>query len=330
MRQSEIKRISERNRKQLVRYQAERRRDMYVLLDNTASVIERVIMQVSDEGKVDPASVGFIHTGITAAMVGLRPRMRSLIVSSMKHSADLGIMQGIYSSVNHKGHQVGTSYFDVQGRIRRSDPAREKFIDSKWAKLQSKIVGEQLVFHKTGTTLTESIYDTARQAERNLKAQIGSAAVMDAPVKEVTSIVSNALTRPAKEVRQAIERGSKVISQAAADAPVTPGYSASAFTNFSALLTIKTQSAYNGGVKGYAGSKPMVKGYISRVHTGNPEPYDASINGLYFPKGQEPDPPYHFGCQCTLELVYDEPAQSQWGDEEQRRGYDYWMSKNVA
>ncbi len=330
MKQSEIKRISERNRKRMVRYIRDRRTDLYVLLDNTASVIERMVIRVADEGKLDPTKLGLIHAGIIGAMVGLRPRMKSIIVSSMKTSTDMGITQGLYASVDQKRFQIGTSFIGADGKVRRFDPTKERFADSKWAVLQKKVVNEQLVFLKTGTTLTDSIYDTTRQVERNLKAQIGTAAVMGAPVKDVVNIINNTLTKPAKEVRRAVERGGTVITQAAAEAPVTPGYSASAFTNFSALLVIKAQSAYNGGIKGYAESKKIVTGYISRVHTGNPEPYDASINGKYFQKGMEPDPPYHFGCQCTLELVYDVPAQSKWGDEDQRRGYDYWMGKNVA
>lgn len=329
MNQAEIKRVAEQTRQRLLDYMADKSRDLYQVLDGAAGNIDRAAVAVAEDNKINSARLGYIFAAIAGMMVGLRPRLSAIIIGAMRKGIDLGMIQAILSSTDKEANQVGTSYIGVDGEVRRYDPARERFSESRWFAMQQAIVDDQLVFKKTGTSLSDSIYDITRQAEKGLKSQIGTAVIMGGSLISIGAIINNLLTRPAKDIR--IEAGKDmVLAQAAKVAQVTPGYSASAFTNLNALTIVKTQSSFNAGIINYANAKSAVMGYISRVHSNNPCDYCASIDGKYFPKGEEPDPQYHYGCMCTLDLAYKEAAEAQMATEDQMKGLEYWKSKNVA
>ena len=304
MNQTKIKRASEKVRKDFLSYLTEHSAALYAILESSANRIDRIVINHSQDGIVKTETLPILQETVNNTMLHVRPAAGRYIVASMKKSADFGLIAGIVSlaAISEKNIDIGTSFINADGKIIRFDAAKQTFADSKWAAWQTDIVDELLVYKKTGIGVSDTIYDITRQAEKTLNANIGTAVLIGTGLKEINDITRKALI----------------------------GENRSVLTQLETFETVKAQAAFNAGITKYAEERGVVVGFISRVHTNNPEPYDKSIDGLYFPKGLEPDPPYHFGCQCTLEPVVDEPPVELWADEDQRRGYDFWMAKHAA
>ena len=88
------------------------------------------------------------------------------------------------------------------------------------------------------------------------------------------------------------------------------GVSRSAYKNALRVSRTELARAYNEGTVRYGKEKAWIKGWISRVTSGNPAPYDASVDGQFFPKDDPPPIPYHPNCVCYAELVTDDTPDS--------------------
>lgn len=315
-----IRKVTLLARKDWQLYTVAQEREIYAIFSAAANEIERKVQRLIQRGKVPPSRLFILHKSITEEMAAIRPRLVNKIKTGMSGSVDYGLKTGIISMDKALGKtarkvQIGSGYIGKDGKIRRYNPTKELYADSRWAKINGAAMDSLLRFKPSGITLSSRIWDITWQTEKALRQQLATSVLIGESPATLSRTIRSRLLMPETlrgRARQEYHPGAGIYK--------------SAYKNSMRVTRTEFARAYSEGTRRYAQEKEWIKGYISRVTSDNPADYDASIDGVYFPKDSEPSPPYHPHCMCYLELVYDEivPEKEQWADADQLQGPEHW------
>jgi len=295
-------------------------REIYAIFSDAAVQIERKVQKIVRRGKVPPFRLFALHRSITDELAAIRPRLASKIKAGMSGSVDYGLKTSIISMDKALGGtakklQIGSSFIGKDGMVRRHNMAQELYADSRWAKINGAAMDSLLRFKPSGITLSKRVWDITWQTEKTLRHELASSVLIGESPAALSRTIRGRLLMP--ETLRGVAKQEYH--------PGTGIYK-SAYKNAMRVTRTEYATAYSEGTRRYAQEKTWIKGYISRTTSGNPAEYDASIDGVYFPKNSEPSPPYHPSCMCYLELVYDEivPEKDEWADADQLQGPEHW------
>lgn len=316
-----IQRATKKARKNFDKWTEQQLTDIYLIFDQSADEIAKRINAQVKEGKIPPARLGKLYTDVTTEIRTLRTKLNSKMLTGVNQSIDLGIESQIRildGNVPGKKVQVGTSFFDKNGNIRKYNPVIQTAQESQWAKLHANALKAYIKFSPTGQTLSSKVWDLTYNAEKAIRSAVTRGVILGDSPQKLSRDIRQFLIEPDKRFRR-IRKGTKLVpSQAMKEYTPGRGIYKSAYKN--ALRTARTEyaRAYNEGTVQYSMSKKWIKGWISRVQSTNPAPYDLSVNGKFFKKKEGIDIPYHPNCLCYAEIVTDEtpsdklkPAQSR-------------------
>ena len=317
-------------------YTLAERQQIFDLLDRSADRIVAAMESLVVKGKYPPVRLTLLHRSIKSEMARLRPALQRRIKAGMSESINLGMESGIYTmlaagdDLKKRNIQIGTSHIAADGTVLRYRAGKEIYTDSTWARINGEAMDALLRFKPSGITLSRRVWDITWQAEKAMRQSLGTSVLIGESPARLSRIIRGHLAQPDKLFRRVRGKDGKLkLSKPAMLYHPGPGVYRSAFQNAVRLARTEYARAYTEGTLRYAAEKTWIKGYISHTTSGNPAPYDASIDGMYFPKGSQPAPPYHPNCMCYLELVYSESPKSEYANADQLKGPDYWNQKTA-
>ncbi len=299
-----IQQATLRGRKNFENFQLVHERRLFFILQDSSRVIERKITRFAQRGVLPPERLSILNREIRAEMAALRPRIGGVVRRGMSNSVDLGLKTSIKSMdavqnaglLNQRfGIQIGSSFIGKDGIVRRYNAAQETFAASTWAKINTNAMKSLLKWQPGGIIFSERIRDIKYQSQKIILGKIGTAVATGQSAQELS-----------REIRQHLAQPVTLRGKALANARPGVGISRSAYKNALRVSRTELARAYTEGTVRYGMEKTWIKGFISRTTSGNPAPYDASVDGQFFQKDDPPDIPYHPNCVCYAEIVTDD------------------------
>lgn len=322
--QETIKKAVLQSRKEWLHYTVKQERQIYALLDGAAVKIRRRLARYAQEGKIPPgrlvallgSTINPHPDSIRGILRQLRPELRNLAKNGMRQSINFGIktqinaLQGIELP---KGAKLGlsSSFIGKDGVIRPYDVSRELWKDSVWGRINSDAMDFLIRTQYGRIAFSERIWDITWEAERQIRNRINTGVVLGESVDVVAKDLQKYLAEPNARFHRVRKDGRLVLSKPAKAYRPGRGVYRSAYQNSRRLVRTEYARAFSEGTVRYAKRKTWLKGFISRVGSGNPAPYDESVDGKFFTKDSPPEIPYHPNCMC-----YAEPVLSEVPDEE--------------
>lgn len=308
-------------------YTVEQEKKIFKLFDDAAN---RLIIQINAAavaGEIPPARLVGLLQNVTEEMKRIRPKLAATLEQGMRRSVDFGISGGIYGADVAKGARhikvgVGTSFIGKDGVIRRYDPRVELYKDSVWARINGEAMDSLLRFDPGGLMFSERVFDITWQSQKAIRSAINTAVLLGHSPQELSRAIRGFLAEPEKLFRRVRDKktGKLVLSKPTKKLVLsrpakafTPGAGVYRSSYKNALRVARTEMAraYHEGTLRYGREKSWIKGNISHTTSGNPAPYDDSVDGQFFAKDDPPDIPYHPNCVCFAEIVMDDTPDSQ-------------------
>ena len=296
-RAQEIQRATKRARKNFSAYTVAQDRRLFDIYDDAIRTLTARLHTYSTQGVIAPARLGLMLRQVEEQVKLLRPQLRRELLKGINNAVDFGIESGLMGADaalvrSRKKAMLGTSFFGRDGKLRKFDPKVELYAESKWATVNREAVDAMLKYQPRGLTLSKRVWDVSWQTERALRTQISTGIMLGEGPAKISRRIRGNLGLP-DTFRGTVRRDFK---------PGT-GIYRSAYKNALRVARTETARAYAEGQYRYGRTKKWIVGYISRVGSGNPAPYDASVDGQFFPKDTPPDIPYHPNCMCYPETV---------------------------
>ena len=302
-----IKEATLRGRRNWEHFSLNHEKRLFFILQDASISIERKIARYANKGTLTPARLGVLRAEIKAEMAALRPRLGLLTKRGMSDSVDLGLKSSIktmeaakIAETSRRGIQIGSSFIGKDGIVRRYNAGHETYAASTWAKINTRAMESLVKWNPGGLIFSDRIWDITYQSQKIILGKVANAVVTGQGAAELS-----------REIRQHLAQPVTLRGAARANARPGVGVARSAYKNALRVSRTELARAYNEGTVRYAREKTWIKGFISRTTSGNPAPYDASVDGEFFPKDDPPDIPYHTLCVCYAELVLDETPDSE-------------------
>ena len=298
-----------KGRKQWENFSLTHERRLFFVLQDSAAAIDRKIARFAERGVIPPSRLAILRREIRLEMAALRPRVGGLIKRGVSNSVDIALKASVKSMdaiqraglLNPRfGVQIGSSFIGKDGIVRRYNAAKETFAQSTWAKINTNAVEASLSWNPGGLVFSERVWDLTYQSQKIILSKVSRAVVIGQSAEELS-----------REIRQHLAQPVTLRGGARANARPGVGVARSAYKNALRLSRTELARAYNEGTVRYAKTKTWLKGYISRVTSANPAPYDDSVDGQFFPKDDPPAIPYHPNCVCYAELVTEDIPDDQ-------------------
>jgi hypothetical protein len=310
-----IRRATAAARKQYDRYEVTKLKEIYSVFEQAANDIELKISRMAVEGKIPPERLQTVLNMLTNEMLYIRNTLNQMIPDGISDVIDFNLKQqiNIFNGNVREGAnaQIGSSYFKKSGEIARYNPRAERYIESQWYRLNTSAVQAVMSWNPAGETLSDRIWKIAINGERALHQQTRIGVILGESADVLSRRLRPFLVQPDKLFRR-VRKGGKLVQSKAMKA-YTPGRGIykSSYKNALRLARSEYARAYTEGTIHYSRSKDFIKGWISRIGSSNPAPYDLSVNGKFFSKERGIDIPYHSQCMCHAEIVTDDTPQSQ-------------------
>ena len=304
-----IEQATLQGRKNWEHFQLANEKKLFFILQDSATVIERKIKKFTVKGVVPPSRLFALRKEIKDEMKALRPKLGLTLKRGMSRSVDIGMSTSIKSMdaiqkagflSAKKGVQVGTSFIGKDGVVRRYNASEELFAQSTWAKINKNAMESLLRWQPGGLIFSERVWDLTYQSQKVLLSKVSVAVATGQSAQSLSRDIRHLLAQPVT-----------LRGKARANARPGVGVARSAYKNALRLSRTELARAYHEGTVRYAREKTWIKGFISRTTSGNPAPYDASVDGQFFTKDDPPAIPYHPNCVCYAELVTDDTLDSE-------------------
>jgi hypothetical protein len=223
---------------------------------------------------------------IDAEVARMRTSLNAKIRAAMSQSIDQG-MAGMIQTANSAGVkgniQIGSSFFGIDGKIRRFDPGVSTLANSQWGKINQTAMDHLLRFRPTGLTFSQSIWNANWDVQKNIRNAVNGAVLTGKSsqklAREITQYMSPTGLRTGRGVYK------------------------SAYKNAWRLTRTEINRAYHEGQIRYSKSKPrVIDGHIWRL--GGSGPWRCicpDLAGRFFPTDMTPQKP-HPQCMCYLEF----------------------------
>ena len=315
------------SRKDWLKYNVRQERAIHGLLKDAASRIEQQLNRYAVSGKLPPGRLISLlgkrnnpsPDSIRGIMRQLRPKLNDQIKKGMMQSANLGMetmIQGLKGTQLPRNAKlgIGSSFIGKDGKIRPYNVASEKWKDSVWGRINSDAMDFLVRTQYGRIAFSERVWDMTWEAEKQIRNRINTGVLLGESVDKVARDIRPYLAEPNARFHRVRKDGKLVLSRPARAYHPGRGVYRSAYENARRLARTEYARAYHEGTVRYVQRKTWLKGFISRVGSDNPAPYDASVDGKFFPKDQPPEIPYHPNCMC-----YAEPVLEDVPDEELER-----------
>lgn len=318
-RQNLIRQAVLKGRKDWLHYTIKQEKQLYALCEDAAQRIQAQIIKYQKEGKVPPGRLTALlgsqtnprPDSIRGIMRELRPKMSGQIKSAMTQSVNFGMKSAMAGLYNVKGQLppgikvgVGSSFVGLDGVIRTYDVSKELYKDSVWAKINGDAMDALMRTQYGGITLSERVWDITWDVEKQIRNRVQTAVLLGESADKLARDIKKFLIHPDSRFHRVRKDGKLVLSRPAKRFHPGRGVYRSAFQNARRVARTEMARAYHEGIVRYANQKKWIKGYISRVGSDNPAPYDAEVNGKFFPKSDPPMIPYHPNCYSRDTEVY--------------------------
>ncbi len=331
-RSKNITTATEKARRQYDKFEQAQLESIYDLFDDTAKDLTVQISRYETAGIVPPERLQLTLNTVTNELIDLRVSLDRMILTGINDTVNLSLEQQIYILNGNvpagSEIQIGTSYFRKDGTIARYNSALETYAESQWHQVNSSAVRAVLSWNPAGETLSDTIWNVAINAEKSIHNQIRISLLQGESATTLSRRIRPFLIEPDKQFRR-VKKGYKFMpSKAMRDYTPGRGVYKSAYKN--ALRTARTEyaRAYTEGTIHYSHGKDFIQGWISRIGSGDPAPYDISVNGKFFSKERGIDIPYHPNCMCYAETATIETPESKLKPAMDRTAYNRGQLKS--
>jgi len=155
-------------------------------------------------------------------------------------------------------------------------------------------------------TFSQKVWDITWDAEKLIRNRVNTGVLLGESVNKVARDIRPYLAEPNARFHRVRKDGKLVLSKPAKAYHPGRGVYRSAYRNARRLARTEYARAFHEGTVRYVQKKNWLKGFISRVGSDNPAPYDEYVSGKFFPKDSPPMIPYHPNCMCYAEPVFAE------------------------
>jgi len=306
-------------RKDWLHYTIKQEREIYALLSGAADRIQKLLAKYAQEGKLPPGRLVSLlgsefnpaPDSIRGIIRQIRPDLRMLAKNGMRQSINFGMQTYIYALQaqtlpKNAKLGIGSSFIGKDGKIRAYDVSKELWKDSLWGRINSDAMDFLMRTQYGRITFSNRVWDITWDAEKLIRNRINTGVLLGESVDKVGREIRPYLAEPYARFHRVRKDGKLVLSKPARAYHPGRGVYRSAFQNSRRLVRTEYARAYNEGMVRYVKRKTWLKGWISRVGSDNPAPYDASVDGSFFPKDSPPEIPYHPNCMCYAEPVFAE------------------------
>jgi len=317
--QETIRQAVLKSRKDWLHYTVKQEREIYALLSTAAGKIEKTILKYSVEGKLPPARlVALLGSNINpnpdsvrGVIRQLRPQLNNHIKHGMTQSINFGMQTQIYSLQNMKLPRnaklgIGSSFIGKDGKIRAYDVSKELWKDSVWGRINSDAMDFLMRTQYGRIIFSKKVWDITWDAEKLIRNRVNTGVLLGESVDKIARDIKPYLAEPNARFHRVRKDGKLVLSKPAKAYHPGRGVYRSAYRNARRLARTEYARAYHEGTVRYVQKKTWLKGFISRVGSDNPAPYDEYVDGKFFPKTDPPMIPYHPNCMCYAEPVFAE------------------------
>jgi len=314
--QETIRKAVLNSRKNWLHYTVKQEREIYALLSGAADKIEKRLNQYAVEGKLPPGRLISLlgantkpnPDSIRGIIRQLRPGLNGHIKKGMRQSVSFGMQTYIYSLQNMKLPKnaklgIGSSFIGVDGKIRTYDVGRELWKASVWGRINSDAMDYLLRTQYGRIAFSRKVWDITWDAEKLIRNRINTGVLLGESVDKVARDIKPYLAEPNARFHRVRKDGKLVLSKPAKAYHPGRGVYRSAYRNARRLARTEYARAYHEGMVRYVKKKTWLKGFISRVGSDNPAPYDEYVDGKFFPKNNPPMIPYHPNCVLGKTIV---------------------------
>lgn len=320
--QDRIQKGVNKSRREWQKYTNAQEKRLYAMFNDAANRVEARINAYTREGKIIPTrlvgllgkSVNPQPESIRGIIRSLRPPVTSNITSGVQQSVNLGMkaqIAGLGGIKSVRSLMIGSSFIGKDGKIRMYDVRKETWGESKWGRINKRATDFLVRTQYGGDTLSNRVWDLTHESEVLIRNRINTGVILGESAADVARDCKQYLREPTRRFRRIRKDGKLVLSAPAKAFKPGRGVYRNAYNNAMRVARTEMNRAYHEGTVRYGLEKTWIKGWISRVGSGNPAEYDASVNGQFFPKGSPPNIPYHPNCMCHAELVLDETPDSE-------------------
>jgi len=226
----------------------------------------------------------------------------------MHRNLSASVTRGITLSVDHglktmilamdaagiaKNIQIGTSFIDKAGVVRRFQATKETYLASKWARVNKLAVDAVMKWQPNGIAFSERVWEITRTTQKGLLDAVRLG------VYEGRSAASIS-----RDIRHYLALPDTFRGEVLKDYHPGRGVYKSAYKNAMRLARTELNRAFTEGTIRYAESKTWIDGYIWRRGSLAACPTGVCDDGAdqFYPKGEEPFLPAHPQCLCRLDL----------------------------
>lgn len=309
-------------RREWLEFTVTQEKKLYRTLNDAASQIEARINRYAKQGKLPPERLVTLlgsernphPDSIRGIMRGLRPKLSGQIKDGMRQSVNFGMktqIEGLKGVRPIETLMVGSSFYGKDGKIRLYDVKKTTWPKSRWGKINTQAMDALMRTQFAGDTISKRVWDITHDAERMVRNRINTGVMLGDSVPSIARDCKAYLREPFKRFRRVKKDGKLVLSGPAKKFHPGRGIYRSSYQNAVRVARTELARAYNEGTVRYGIHKSWIKGWISRVGSNNPAPYDVSVNGKFFPKEAPPNIPYHPNCMCYPETVLDDTPDSE-------------------
>jgi len=317
--QETIRQAVLKSRKDWLHYTVKQEREVYALLGAAADKVEKRLNRYAVEGKLPPgrlvsllgADINPKPDSIRGIIRQLRPQLNNHIKQGMRQSVNFGMQTYIYSLQNMKLPKnaklgIGSSFIGKDGKIRAYDVGKELWRNSVWGRINSDAIDYLMKTQYGQIVFSRRVWDITWDSEKFIRNRINTGVLLGESVDKVARDIRPFLAEPNARFHRVRKDGKLVLSKTAKAYHPGRGVYRSAFRNSRRLARTEYARAYHEGMVRYVKRKTWLKGFISRVGSDNPAPYDEYVSGMFFPKESPPMIPYHPNCMCYAEPVFTE------------------------
>ena len=334
-RQETIRQAVLKARKDWLHYTVKQEREIYALLSAAADKIQKRLNQFAVEGKLPPGRLVSLlgsefnpkPDSIRGILRQLRPGLIGQIKQGMRQSINFGMQTYIYAFKDMELPKnaklgIGSSFIGKDGKIRTYDVGKELWKSSVWGRINSDAMDFLMRTSYGGITLSSKVWDITWDVEKAIRNRVNTGVLLGESVDKVARDIRPYLAEPNARFHRVRKDGKLVLSKPAKAYHPGRGVYRSAYRNARRLARTEYARAYHEGMVRYVKKKSWLKGFISRVGSDNPAPYDEYVDGKFFPKDSPPEIPYHPNCMCYAEPVFTEvpddeldfaPTQAEFG-----------------
>ncbi len=285
-----IRAATEKARASFGSYVELQNRQLVDLYARYAADLQTQLLKAEREGKIPIGSSTRLNDYVKGTIPGFRKAIAGSIKRGISNAVDWGFKTQILSmnaaGIANKLIQLGTSFIGADGQVVRWNAAKETFVQSAWARMNTDAVNAVLAWKPGGLAFSDRVWDITWSTQKQIMSAIQKGVVQGTSAADLARDIRKFLVQPETL------RGKKL-------AALEPGVGVyrSSYKNALRLASTELNRAFNEATVRYAQRKTWIAGFIWRAGSYEPcEELCAPNVDKFFDKDEAPLLPAHPHC----------------------------------